>query len=1142
MSIVKNSTVAKMAAGLVGVAMALSMVWAVPANAATVEELTAQINSLLATISSLQVQLASMTGGSTAPAAGSCGFTRSLTMESEGADVTCLQDYLTGTGHFTFSGGSTGYFGSITRTAVAAWQAANGVAPAVGYFGPISQAKYNSLVAVSVPTTPTTPTTPSVGTGLSVGTTVQASNTLAPDSAARVPFTSFTITAGSDGDVTVNGVVVERVGLSADAVFAGIVLLDENDQQLSTAKTLNSDHQATVGGTFTVPAGMTKTYTVAGNMAADNSTRDGQVVGLNVVQVKTDATVSGSLPITGSSHTVNSSLTIGTVTPSRGVDDPNAAASKEVGTTNFLFSSVKITAGSAEKVRLHSFRWNQSGSASKDDLANVMVYVDGVAYTPTVSSDGKYYTATFGTGLVIDKGLSKEVSIRGDIVSGSARTIAFDVDKITDIYVTGETFNYGISPATSGTGFTSASPVYNTNGIVTVANGSITVSKATSVAAQNIGVNVPNQVLGGIDVEVDGEAISVASMVFTVATSSTGNGLLTNVTMVDQNGSVVAGPVDTSGAGTSITFTDTVTFPVGKGTYTIKGQTPTGLTNNGTYTLSLTPSSAFTTVTGQETGNTITPAPASAVTLNAMTVKTGTVTISTSASPAAQTVVAGGQGITFANYQFDATASGEDVRFTTLTPLLAHTGGVPEYLTGCSMWDGSTALNTGSNKVDVSSTWTTGDVTFTLDSGGVTIPKGTIKTLTLKCDLSSSATSSAYTWGMTTSQTGTGLDSGTTVTATASGAGQAITPSANGTFTASLDASSPSYAVASAGSSDVILNVIKFVSSNEAMNVKKVSLQLTNTASSSASDLTSVTLWDGGTQVGSAIFTGSNTNATATLTGNFIIPKDAYKNMTVKGNLASIGTGQVGTQGALIAVDYDNDDLAGTQAVGASSGSTQNVSTTADTASAGVRMYKSFPTLAKVGTGIASSLINGDQPLLRFSVTADSRGDVGLDGFSFRMATTGVTVASINAYAYTDSNFSSAASGVGASGKLSNSNLTWVSGTADIAVDIDAAGTDTVLQVPAGGTRYIEIRGDVSSAGTAGDSVSTTLQGDAAHASLATGVMMGTAATVTADTNNDFVWSPNATTSSANAHVDFTNGYGLIGLPSNGMNAQTISY
>src|SRR3990167_71270 len=124
----------------IGLSLAMVLGAAAPVGAVTIAELQAQINALMAQLSALQ--------GGASVSSSACAFTRSLTVGSQGADVTCLQNYLTGTGHFTFAGGATGYFGPITRTAVAAWQAANGVAPAVGYFGPISQAKFSAMVGV----------------------------------------------------------------------------------------------------------------------------------------------------------------------------------------------------------------------------------------------------------------------------------------------------------------------------------------------------------------------------------------------------------------------------------------------------------------------------------------------------------------------------------------------------------------------------------------------------------------------------------------------------------------------------------------------------------------------------------------------------------------------------------------------------------------------------------------------------------------------------------------------------------------------------------------------------------------------------------------------------------------------------------
>ena len=109
------------------------------ASAVTIDELMAQIVALQAQLLVLQ--------GSSASTADKCSFTRSLTVGSRGDDVTCLQNYLKSGGHLSVS--ATGYFGSLTKAATAAWQAANGVTPAVGYFGSISRATYDSLMAIS---------------------------------------------------------------------------------------------------------------------------------------------------------------------------------------------------------------------------------------------------------------------------------------------------------------------------------------------------------------------------------------------------------------------------------------------------------------------------------------------------------------------------------------------------------------------------------------------------------------------------------------------------------------------------------------------------------------------------------------------------------------------------------------------------------------------------------------------------------------------------------------------------------------------------------------------------------------------------------------------------------------------------------
>ncbi|HEY0948002.1 MAG TPA: peptidoglycan-binding protein [Candidatus Paceibacterota bacterium] len=96
-----------------------------------------------------------------AATATSVTFTRDLTIGSSGADVIALQNWLISKG-FTIAAGATGYFGGQTQAALARYQASAGIAPAAGYFGPVTRAKVNA----GTPTTPTTPSNPDNGGAL----------------------------------------------------------------------------------------------------------------------------------------------------------------------------------------------------------------------------------------------------------------------------------------------------------------------------------------------------------------------------------------------------------------------------------------------------------------------------------------------------------------------------------------------------------------------------------------------------------------------------------------------------------------------------------------------------------------------------------------------------------------------------------------------------------------------------------------------------------------------------------------------------------------------------------------------------------------------------------------------------------------
>ncbi len=1170
-------------------------------TAHTIQQLQAQIAALSAQLTALQV-------GQAAPV-GKCTVTRDLSQGVRGDDVKCLQQYLNSTGNKVADtgpgspGNETTFYGSLTKAAVAKWQAANGVSPAAGYFGPISRAKYSSLVAgapTPAPTpTPGVPPPPAAvtGTALTVSVPAQPGDALAPLSASRIPATRFTVTAGADGAVRINSVTVERQGPSSDTSVKEVVLLDEDSLQIGLAKTLSSVHQSILNEPVTVNAGQSRTLSVAINRPASGSD-GGDIVKMAVVAIDAGAaTVSGPLPIVGSPLTMNSTLTIGAATLSRGVQDPGSAQTKEIGTKGYILAALRVTAGSAEDVSFKWVSWNQIGSAGASDLSNVKVVVDGTEYAAKVSSDGKYYTANFGAGINIVKGSQKEAYIKADIEGGSNRTIDFDLYRFTDLFVVGKQFGYGITPSGGSAGSAAAgslssdsNPAYNAF-VATIGAGTIDVTKSTVIPAQNIALNLEDQPLGAFDVEVKGEPVTSSSIVFRISktggTGGTDGTQIDNVKLVNNTtGAVVAGPKDVPASAT-LTFTDSVTFPVGKRAYVLKGKLTTNWSNDDTIAASTTPSSSWTSITGSVSGQSITASPTTAVTGNTMTVKTATTSLSILADPASQNVVAGAKTFTFAKIVFDSTASGEDVRFTSAQFNLETDTGSSNP-TACQLFDGPTALNTGTN---VQNPTSDGQKTFTLDNN-LTVPKGTVKTISLKCDIAGSATADdTIEWRLTSGASfgATGLISGNTVTPSfkdSTNDQNKMIVKAGGTLSVALDGSSPSVRLTRSSTADNTLAVLRISATNEAVDLRQITFQLSSTASNTPQDLSKVTLWDGATKVGEVIFTTDF--ATATLS-TILVPKGGDRVLTIKGDVAEIsGVPGPAKPGHLVIVDWDADggdgSGAGTYGVGQESSTNVRVARGgSDTASAGVRIFRGVPTLAKLSAP-AGTIIDTEMKLYRFSVSAPSGSNgVSLYKFTFQVSTSGsgatgaFAVKSPKVFAFTDSAFSQPA--YSSAGQLNNGSTLAPSEwpfdaygntfghmkTAESADEFPAyfnpssptSAQPEVILIPAGETRYFEFRGTVSGSG-ATSSVSVRLLGDEFYNS-GTSVEatpkdlfystssplydFATSAPVIDfnDGDSNFVWSGNSTTSVNRFHHDWVNGFVLSGLPAAGMDSQTFS-
>ena len=208
-------------------------------------------------------------------------------------------------------------------------------------------------------------------------------------------------------------------------------------------------------------------------------------------------------------------------------------------------------------------------------------------------------------------------------------------------------------------------------------------------------------------------------------------------------------------------------------------------------------------------------------------------------------------------------------------------------------------------------------------------------------------------------------------------------------------------------------------------------------------------------------------------------------------------------------------------------------------------MFKSFPTVANGSVSCSNSnACNGtSQVLKKFTVAANAAGAVSLYQIAASIATSSASVTNVKLFAYTDTSCSNPANVSGTTGGQFGGTAT-LGGTFDIVAPTISFIQTTPLQVPAGTTYCFQVKGDVS-VNAATWSVNTTILGDSATSTSVAGMNANQATAVgrtqsdslgyaTSTTNNNFVWSDNASTTTAINDVDWFDGYYVAGLSSSG--------
>ncbi len=1016
---------------------------------------------------------------------------------------------------------------------------------------------------------------PAGSLSVSLSSDTPASTTI-PQNAARVGFTKLMLNA-SGGDAVIDSIKVRRVGASANANFSEIIILDNsnNDTQIGQAKTLSSNDDAVFNDDITVKSGV-QYITVAANMASSLNAAESAAIQVTEIVMKS-GTLSATLPIQGNTMTMNATLTIGTATVTAGGLDPSATTQR-VGKTDYIFSSFKVTAGAAEDVEVSQITWFENGTAGDDDVQSLRLVQDGSTELGSATKPtAKYVTYNLSPKVKIPKGENREFSIKGNIISGSSRTVDFVIEKSTHLVVKGLKYGYFITPSYPN----AADPRFNPADTTTIGTGTLTFSKEP-LSSLNVASGGSGQVLGKFKTVVEGEAITVTRLVI-YATSSRAMTNLTNLTIFDSSGAAVLGPIDptvrvTGSFDGRATSTDTVVFPVGSAVYTIKGNLSTTYANNDTVQVGIAAPAATVTAKGSVTNNTLTPNPTTDVTTDTVTVKAANLKITTNATPAAQTVIVGTTNFNFAEWTFDASDAGEDVRITAIKPkVTVGTANTEDDVVNQQLFLVSGSTETALQPI-VQPTEGTATTTFTL-STPLIVTKGTSVVIRLRGDMTANAgTSQTYAFGIS-GQTGVvaiGNVTASTVTPTVTdSAGSTMTTASTGSFTVATDASNPTTsALAVSGQTGFTLGEIRFTATNEDIDITE--LHVTTTAQNAGVTRNQVAkfyLYDGDTKL--AEVTPTSTEASTPVTfimsqGTLRILKGSTgKKITLKGDWNQIGTNLAGVAGRGIATSIGEDAYAG---VGVQSATKIAAGSKSGTYTGqGFILYKGVPTVSFPNPVTGDTPSGGTVSLFRFTVTAGTTSDIGLYKFNFAITTTSATVTAFQLFEnpgasevalWNNANRDAGRIYVAMSdGKGGVYGFSSASGSSASSSLFDT-GTDGVTQggefrsLGAGQSRVFELRGTFGSghtldpSGRPSSAVSVELLGDNAFPSstypLAASVASAgpTSGIANPDDNrdSDFIWSDlnvgnNSTTATQTA--EWTNGFRVPGLNINSSTAQT---
>jgi hypothetical protein len=1084
MTNVLKSKIAKAGLGLV---VALGLM----AGASNALALTASDIAMLqaAGIISASQAASLMAGATTTTTSTSCyQFTTALSVGSRGAAVTALQERLS-------ISPATGYFGNLTKAAVAAYQTSNGLA-AVGQVGPATRAKLNATCTST--TTPVTPTPTQTGpVAAMLATDNPASGTLvATQATADLAHFAFS------GTGVVTNVTLQRIGVSADSTPSNVYLFD-GATRLTDAASVSNNGMVTFNnpsGIFTV--GGMKTIKVKSDIATGTS---GQTLGMKLVSF----TVSGSTTATaanvsGNIHSIASAtlatVGAGTVTPSGATLNPGS---------NVTLWQSTLTVGERD-VMAKRLAFRQVGSAPSSAFQNFKLYVNGTQVATAAGMDVMgYVTFDLSSAPVTLAAGSRVVRVDADVVSGASRTVQLSLRQAADADFVDSSFGVNVTPTSTPWAASAASYIGGTTG------GTLTIEKDVSSPSTNLTLGGNDLDLGTFKVTAYGEAMKIETLRATFTSSDGTVGSL-------RNGRILVNGVQYGSSSTLLEDSTTPGYTSYTLNYTVMPGTPVMISihadaydNDGTNNLTAADTILAKIATGSSNVTRVDSlgsfsSPAADVSANTLTVAAASLTLTKNSTYANQNTTLPATNFKIGSWNL-AGSSVEDVLLTTLSFDVDEVVST-EFDEGDLTNMYAVVKNSSGTIVAQPSPLGTVGATDNNFSINYTLIKNQNLTVELYANLaddgSDSAIDAADSFKTDLTVTGTSMISGQAVNASGGDIdGQTVAYGA-ASITATQDAATPVASIVY-DNQTVTSAAFKFAAVTSGYNVTDLTFTLAD-----ATNVQNVMLYDGSTLV--ATQPGA---ATVTFSGiSWNVPSNTNKVLTVQLQLGTVGVG-AGTAGASLLTTLTAFTAQSTSTGVSAAGTESNPAGNA------MYAYAAVPMVSTNNTSFTSTLNAGTNTLAKFDVVANG-GTVNWKKMIFTISRATTGAATLGTFKVWDTAGNTEVAGT--------PTVTDSSGDNDCA---DAADTSCTVAFVAtneqavSGTKTYVLKATVGGTLTTDDYFATSIAQPSSF-------VASTDYTTVAGTSASLVWSDVSAASHDTTTTDWNNGYLVKSLP---LDSQTLT-